>query len=162
MVALQAIRPSRIVAVTLAATPLSLVLLLRIFRNKREVLLNHGAFRGFLKSYNSITRHNSGTRLSTLGLLTHVGRRSGRSYRTSLGVTRYRDGFLLPLTYGPRTDWYRNLMAAGTGTLVWRGQTYQLERPEIVAGPEALRSWPTGSRIALQMAGVHDSVWLHL
>jgi hypothetical protein len=96
-----------------------LVLLPRILRRNRELLLGYGPFRRFSKRYNDMTRKISGTRRSSSGLLTHVGRRSGRTYQTSLGANPYGDGFLLPLSYGPRTDWYRNLMAAGMGTLAW-------------------------------------------
>jgi deazaflavin-dependent oxidoreductase (nitroreductase family) len=139
-----------------------LVLLPRIARRHRDVLFNRGWFRKFLTTYNGMTRKISGTERSSWGLLTHVGRRSGRVYETSLGTSPYGDGFLLPLGYGPQTDWYRNLMAAGTGTLTWRGRTYQLERPELISGPEVQRAWPFTSRIMLKLAGMHDFVWLHL
>ncbi len=138
-----------------------LVLLPRVVRRNRDVLFKRRWFKNFLKTYNGMTRKISGTERTSWGLLTHVGRRSGRAYQTSLGANPYRDGFLLPLTYGPHTDWYRNLMAAGVGTLAWKGCTYQLERPELIAGPEAMRSWPVGSRILLQLAGIDDFVWLH-
>lgn len=135
--------------------------LLRMFARRREALIRHTTFRQFLKSYNTITQRISGVRGSTLGLLTHVGRRSGRSYQTSLGVAAYGDGFLVPLTYGARTDWYRNIMTAGGGTLGWQGHTHRVERPEVVSGPEPMRAWPLGSRLMLRLAGVHDFVWLH-
>ncbi len=137
-----------------------LVLLPRIFRRHRDLLFGLGPFKRFLTAYNNLTRKISGTERSSWGLLTHVGRRSGRVYQTSLGAQPYRDGFLLPLGYGLRTDWYRNLMAAGTGTLAWKGRTYQLERPELISGPEVMRAWPVGSRILLRLAGMHDFVWL--
>jgi deazaflavin-dependent oxidoreductase (nitroreductase family) len=125
------------------------------------VLFNRGWFKKFLTTYNGITLKISGTERSSWGLLTHVGRRSGRVYQTSLGTNTYGDGFLLPLGYGPQTDWYRNLMAAGACTLTWKGRTYQLERPELISGPEAMRAWPLGSRIMLRLTGIHDFVWLH-
>ena len=138
-----------------------LVLLPRVFRRNRDVLLNRGWSKKFLTTYNGMARKISGTERSSWGLLTHVGRRSGRVYQTSLGANIYGDGFLLPLGYGLQTDWYRNLMAAGTCTLTWKGRTYQLERPELISGPEAMRSWSLGSQIMLQLAGIHDFVWLH-
>jgi deazaflavin-dependent oxidoreductase (nitroreductase family) len=150
-----------VVVLAVGLAPTGLVFVLRIFRRNRDVLLRPGPFRSFLKRYNDITRKISGTQRSSLGLLTHVGRRSGRSYQTSLGATAYRDGFLVPLTYGPRTDWYRNLTANGAGTLAWKGHTYRIERPEIISGPEPMRVWPMGSRIMLRLAGVHDFVWMH-
>ncbi|WP_156768086.1 nitroreductase family deazaflavin-dependent oxidoreductase [Mycobacterium sp. E1386] len=139
-----------------------LVLVPRVFRRHRDLMLKVGPFRGFLRRYNDATRKISGTKRSSWALLTHVGRRSGRVYQTSLGAIPYRDGFLLPLGYGPHTDWYRNLMAAGACTLAYKGQAYWLERPELVSCPDVMRAWPARSRILLQLAGIHDFVWLHL
>jgi deazaflavin-dependent oxidoreductase (nitroreductase family) len=138
-----------------------LVVLPRVFRRNRDVLFNRGWFKKFLTTYNGMARKIAGTERSSWGLLTHVGRRSGRVYQTSLGTNIYGDGFILPLGYGPQTDWYRNLMATGTCTLTWKGRTYQLERPQLISGPEVMRAWPLGSRIMLQLAGMHDFVWLH-
>lgn len=149
-----------ILALVLAALAW-LVLLPRIFRRNRDLLLTVGPFKRFLTAYNDLTRKISGTKRSSWGLVTHVGRRSGRVYQTSLGTYPYRDGFLLPLGYGPHTDWYRNLIAAGMCTLAWKGQTYWLERPELISGPEVMRAWPIGSRLLLQLSGIHDFVWLH-
>lgn len=138
-----------------------LVLLPRFVRRNRDLLLRRGPFKRFLTRYNDMTRKISGTQWSSWGLLTHVGRRSGRNYQTSLGVLAYGDGFLLPLGYGTQTDWYRNVMAAGMCELAWKGHTYQLERPEIISGPEVVHSWPIRERILLQLAGMRDFVWLH-
>ena len=138
-----------------------LVALPRIFRRHRDLLIRLGPFKAFLTRYNAMTRNISGTERSAWGLVTHEGRRSGRTYQTSLGTHPYGDGFLLPLGYGPHTDWYQNIMAAGACSLAWRGHTYQLERPELLSGPEAVRAWPLHERILLQLAGMHDFVWLH-
>ena len=137
------------------------VLMPRIVRRNREVLFDRGWFKKFLTTYNGQTRKIAGTERTSWGLLTHQGRSSGRVYQTPLGANPFGDGFLLPLGYGPQTDWYRNLMAAGTGRLAWRGRTYRLERPELISGREAMRSWPIGSRIMLRLTGIHEFVWLH-
>lgn len=131
------------------------VLLPRIARQHRSLLRL-----GVAKRYNELTRKISGTERSAWGLLTHVGRRSGRTYQTSLGTCPFHDGFLLPLGYGTQTDWYRNVMAARTCQLAWKGQTYDLERPELISGAEVMKAWPTRDRILLQLAGIHDFVWL--
>jgi hypothetical protein len=39
-------------------------------------------------------------RLPGFGILTHVGRKSGRVYRTPVNVFRVPEGFLIALTYG--------------------------------------------------------------
>jgi deazaflavin-dependent oxidoreductase (nitroreductase family) len=151
-----------VVMLALAGVVLTwLVLLPRIFRRNRDLLLRLGPFKSFLTRYNNMTRKISGTQRSSWGLLTHMGRRSGRTYQTSLGTYTYGDGFLFPLGYGTHSDWYRNVMAAGTCTLAWKGRTYTLERPELISGSEVLRAWPMRDRILLRLAGMHDFVWLH-
>ncbi len=155
------IRKSRIAVVALAVVLAWLVVLPRVFRRHRDALLGLGPFKRFLTAYNGMARNIAGTERSSWGLVTHVGRRSGRVYQTSLGTIPYLDGFLLPLGYGPHTDWYRNLTAAGTCTLAWKGRTYRLERPELISGHEAINAWPVASRILLRLAGIHDFVWLH-
>jgi len=137
------------------------VTLPRIFRRHRDLLVELGPFKTFLTRYNAMTRNVSGTERSAWGLVTHEGRRSGRTYQTSLGTQPFGDGFLLPLGYGPHTDWYRNIMAAGGCTLAWKGRTYHLERPELLSGPGLVRAWPTRERILLRLAGMRDFVWLH-
>lgn len=52
-------------------------------------------------------------RLPGFGILTHVGRKSGRVYRTPVNVFREPDGFLIALTYGRDSEWVRNVLAAG-------------------------------------------------
>ncbi len=112
------------------------------------------------KWYADATRNSAGKTRSPYALLSHVGRRSGQSYQTTLGATAYGDGFVLPLVYGRQCDWCQNALAAGTATLTWHGQTYELERPEIIsATPAVARAWPAWERIALH--GVRDYLWLH-
>ena len=138
-----------------------LVVLPRVFRRNRDRMLKIGPLKKAMTQYNDMTRHISGTERPSWARRTHVGRRSGRTYQTSLGTCTYGDGFLLPLGYGPHTDWYRNLLAAGTGTLAWKGRTYQMERPELISGPEPMRAWRKPERVLLHLAGMHDFVWLH-
>src|SRR5579864_611651 len=52
-------------------------------------------------------------RLPGFGMLTHVGRKSGRVYRTPVNVFRAPEGFLIALTYGRDSEWVRNVLAAG-------------------------------------------------
>jgi deazaflavin-dependent oxidoreductase (nitroreductase family) len=94
-------------------------------------------------------------------VLTHVGRRSGRAYKTPLGACAFGDGFVLALAYGTEVDWCRNVMAAGTRTPRWKGQEYALERPEIITGPEVIRAWPLRQRFVIWASGIHQFLWVH-
>ena len=65
------------------------------------------------------------------GAIHHVGRKSGRVYRTPVKVFRRGDGYLLSLPYGADSDWVKNVMAAGGCELTTLGRRVRLERPEI-------------------------------
>lgn len=116
---------------------------------------------GAIRHYSQIRRRGDGRRHSVLALLTHVGRRSARTYQTPLGAWPYGNGFILSLPYGSPTDWCRNVMAAGTCTLAWKGRTYELGRPEIISGPRGFQALPAGRRILLRAGGIHEFLWLH-
>lgn len=67
-----------------------------------------------------------------LGLVEHVGRRTGRIYRTPVNVFPGGRQYTLALTYGPDTDWVRNVLADGACRLRTRGREVRLTRPRIV------------------------------
>lgn len=71
------------------------------------------------------------TRLPGFGTIHHRGRRSGRMYRTP--VKLFRDGprYVVTLPYGPRSDWVRNVLAAGGCELTTRGRRIRLVRPTV-------------------------------
>jgi deazaflavin-dependent oxidoreductase (nitroreductase family) len=71
----------------------------------------------------------------------HRGRRSGRSYATPVAARRIDGGFVISLAFGAQVDWYRNLFAAGGGTLSWRGKAYEVTRPERVDAESALATF---------------------
>jgi hypothetical protein len=52
-------------------------------------------------------------RLPGFGIVTHVGRKSGKDYRTPVNAFRAPEGFLIALTYGRESEWVRNVLAAG-------------------------------------------------
>ena len=52
-------------------------------------------------------------------------------------AVQHDDSFFIALPYGNRTDWLKNVLDQGSATIVTRGQTYEVDRPEIVAMAEA-------------------------
>jgi deazaflavin-dependent oxidoreductase (nitroreductase family) len=75
--------------------------------------------------------------LPCLGTLEHVGRKSGRHYRTPLLVFKTRDGFVILIGYGPQTDWLKNVLAGGPTVLQKWGRALALASPRIVSKAEA-------------------------
>ncbi len=72
-----------------------------------------------------------------MGTLEHVGRRSGRVYRTPLTVFSTDDGVAILLTYGPDRDWVKNLIAADGGRLHRHGRGHVVRDPRVVTKEQA-------------------------
>jgi|SRR5579864_7894597 len=107
---------------------------------------------------NRITSRFAG-RLPGFGILTHVGRKSGRVYRTPVNVFRAPEGFIIALTYGRDSEWVRNVVSAGACQLETRGVQYQLSSPTIVHDPTR-RRFPIPVRIVLRLIGTDDFMQL--
>jgi deazaflavin-dependent oxidoreductase (nitroreductase family) len=97
--------------------------------------------------------------LPGFGILTHVGRKSGRLYRTPVNVFRTPQGFLIALTYGCDSEWVRNVVAAGGGRLETRQTLYQLSAPTIGHDPTR-RRFPLPVRMILWTIGANDFMQL--
>jgi deazaflavin-dependent oxidoreductase (nitroreductase family) len=80
----------------------------------------------------------AGGRRSPLALIEHVGRTSGRVYRTPIAPLPMDGGFEIPLPYGTDVHWVRNVLAAGRARLQVRDTIYELDRPEVVSGADAM------------------------
>src|SRR5258708_724445 len=98
-------------------------------------------------------------RLPGFGILTHVGRKSGKLYLTPVNVFRAPEGFLIALTYGRESEWVKNVLADGGCELETRGVLYQLSAPTIVHDPTRGR-FPLLVRMILRIVGANDFIQL--
>jgi deazaflavin-dependent oxidoreductase (nitroreductase family) len=77
----------------------------------------------------------------SFGILEHVGRRSGKPYRTPLNVfdaeVDGKPGVAILLSYGPDRDWLKNLNAAGSARMRRHGKTFGVSNPRTVTKAEA-------------------------
>jgi deazaflavin-dependent oxidoreductase (nitroreductase family) len=73
-------------------------------------------------------------------VVTHVGRASGRSYQTPLDAYPTETGYVLVARYGPKSDWVRNVLSAGSATLRVDGEEHALDSPRLVSQEEALQA----------------------
>jgi deazaflavin-dependent oxidoreductase (nitroreductase family) len=100
-------------------------------------------------------------RLPGFGIVTHVGRKSGRTYRTPVNVFRTSNVFLVALTYGREAEWVKNVLAAGGCRLETRGQQYQLLDPTVEHDP-ARSQFPLFVRVVLGIIGANDFLKLSI
>jgi deazaflavin-dependent oxidoreductase (nitroreductase family) len=99
--------------------------------------------------------------MPVLGILHHRGRKTGRPYATPLGIRPSpAGGFVMPLTFGEAAGWYRNVRAAGSAVITWRGADHTVTGPVIVGEAVALPAFPRYERLSLRMIGVRQFVWL--
>ncbi|MCV7099461.1 nitroreductase family deazaflavin-dependent oxidoreductase [Mycobacterium palustre] len=79
--------------------------------------------------------------LPSFGIVEHVGRRSGKTYRTPVNVFSAdvdgKPGVVIMLSYGPDRDWLKNLKAAGGGRMRRKSKTFGISDPKVVSKAEA-------------------------
>lgn len=103
---------------------------------------------------NRITQPFAGW-LPGFGIVIHQGRKSGRTYRTPVNVFRDGNDDIFVLTYGAKTDWVRNVVAAGRTEMLTRGQRVRLTNPRLFT--DSSKRWaPLPVRQFLRLAGVSE------
>ncbi|TMB63869.1 MAG: nitroreductase family deazaflavin-dependent oxidoreductase [Chloroflexi bacterium] len=88
------------------------------------------------------------------GVIRHRGRKSGRAFATPVALAATRDGFVVPLPWGDRTDWCRNVFAARGGAIRYRGREYAIGDPEVVSVDVARPAFPAPIRAVLPLTGI--------
>ena len=97
-------------------------------------------------------------RVWPLATLHHVGRSSGRRYRTPVFAFTTPRGLVVALTYGPQVQWLRNLESAGEARMVRRGKVLALSHPARLRGPAGARLVPAPIRWGLRAMSVDEFV----
>lgn len=103
---------------------------------------------------NRVTRHIAPW-MPGLGVIVHHGRRSGRRYETPVNVFSAGNGYVIALTYGPDTDWVKNVLAAGGCELRTRGRVLRADSPRVYHD-ETRRAIRPAERQVLKLIGVAD------
>jgi deazaflavin-dependent oxidoreductase (nitroreductase family) len=106
------------------------------------------------RATNVLTTRVAG-RAPGFGIVTHRGRRSGKLYHTPVNVFRRGHRFVIALTYGPDSDWVKNVLAVGGCELRTGGRRVHLTHPRIVHD-ERRRAVPRPVRAILGLLSVSD------
>jgi deazaflavin-dependent oxidoreductase (nitroreductase family) len=100
-------------------------------------------------------------RIPPFAIIEHRGRTSGKVYQTPIMAFPFAGGFDVALTYGPQTDWVRNVQAAGSCALEYRRRRIELADPEHFTAMPDSASIPIPVRWGLRVLGVHEYLRLH-
>ena len=90
------------------------------------------------KVWNPRAMRTAGRPGASASIVRHVGRTSGRTYETPVVALASDDGFVIALPYGDQADWYRNVMARGSATIVHDGSEHEVGAPEVIAMGDAV------------------------
>ena len=95
----------------------------------------------------------------------HVGRRSGKPYTTPTGAHIAGDTIVIPLTFGNRSDWARNVRAASQCDVALGGKNYHATQPQFVAAEDAKpvvrQSFNVINRAGFKLLGIRQYLFLH-
>lgn len=89
-------------------------------------------------------------------ILRHVGRRSGRTYSIPLNLVEDGDSFVFALTYGAKSDWVENVMAAGGCTIHHRRTEIPLTNPRFLSHDDGIRYFGGPPRLMLRLVNVTE------
>lgn len=95
-----------------------------------------------------------------LAVIEHRGRRSGTPYRTPVLLFRHGDQVVVALTYGPKADWVRNVLASEGARIRDRTGSYRVGVPVVRRDDTGPVRLPALVRAILTRGDVHD--FLHL
>jgi deazaflavin-dependent oxidoreductase (nitroreductase family) len=102
----------------------------------------------------------AGTAGTQTSVIEHVGRASGRTYQTPVDIIETPTRLLIALPYGTGADWLRNVLAAGSATVITGGEHIDVGRPSIVPTSEVANLIPARTLRTLRLFGVSQCLRL--
>jgi deazaflavin-dependent oxidoreductase (nitroreductase family) len=108
---------------------------------------------------NRIVRPISGW-VPVWSLVEHVGRRSGKTYRTPVSIFRTNDGVAIVPAYGTDSDWVKNVQAANGGRVKVSGKTFRVTDPRIVPTADAVKLVKPPWRRMMKAGGIESTLLL--
>jgi deazaflavin-dependent oxidoreductase (nitroreductase family) len=111
--------------------------------------------------FNPRQMESAGTPGAYASIIQHSGRTTGRPYETPIQAVATDEGFLIGLPYGAQADWLKNVLAAGSATLVSEGRTHRVDRPELVPIDTAGDHYSAQEQRTHRMFGVDQALRLH-
>jgi deazaflavin-dependent oxidoreductase (nitroreductase family) len=79
-------------------------------------------------------------------IVKHKGRRSGRAYQTPVLASYVDEMIIIPLSYGEKVDWLRNVLAQGGCEIVRKKKKINATNPEVIDSSVAYEVLPKERR----------------
>ena len=88
-----------------------------------------------------------------MAVVSHRGRKSGQSYQTVVAASRSGDVLSIGLMHG-KTNWVKNILAAGGASVRLAGQDLRITNPRVVSKGDTSPELPEKVRRAAKRTGV--------
>jgi deazaflavin-dependent oxidoreductase (nitroreductase family) len=88
------------------------------------------------------------------GTIEHVGRKSGKGYRTPIAVLSSGQLLIVPLPFGSATQWVRNVLEARGCVIRWLGRDTEVTEPRIADWVEVKPLIPRILRPIIRLVGI--------
>lgn len=92
--------------------------------------------------FNRITLRFTGTGKGPFSVVYHIGRHSGRIYRTPVLASYVGETIIIPLSYGENVDWLRNVLANGSCEILRQNNWMRAINPIVIDSEMALTILP--------------------
>jgi hypothetical protein len=93
-------------------------------------------------------------------IVTHIGRRSGRIYKTPVLASYIDESIYIPLPYGDYVDWLRNVLAHDGCEIFWQSEEITTSDPVVIEAETALPFLSEGRRKLLERSDVEKFLQL--
>jgi deazaflavin-dependent oxidoreductase (nitroreductase family) len=123
--------------------------------------IRRGFFAVLGKTINPLAMRMARSGRGPFCIVSHVGRRTGRTYETPLIVAAVADGFIAELTYGPNVSWYRNAVAAGGCVLIVGGAEHRIDAITPYSAEDGLRAFGYPRALVLKVLRRREFRHLH-
>jgi len=130
-------------------------------RRDRALAARRGFFGPLTRVLNPLIRQMAGRAgVPLIGLVRHRGQRSGTLYLAPVAIGATEAVFLIPLTFGPGSDWCRNIVASGGCEVRLSGVKYLAQDAEVI-DDRSIRSEIDAAfnpvlRFFLSVQGIHQ------
>jgi hypothetical protein len=109
---------------------------------------------------NPLLMHIAGRTNTSFAVISHIGRYSGKKYKTPIIVRKVDEGFVAALTYGPTVNWYQNIIKAQHCTILWHKKQYNINKIESLSIEKGLAAFPFPFSVILKKRGTKDFILL--
>jgi len=112
--------------------------------------------------FNRITLTLAKSGWGPFSIVHHLGRHSGRAYRTPVLASYIGETIIIPLSYGENVDWLRNILAQGGCEMLRKNKRIAVTNPQVIDSAAAYAILPEKRRKLFERFKLEKFLRLHV